>query len=143
MEKRGPKNAAELSVIKGDFGKGRPPPPPDLNERQAAIWRDITQSEPSDFFATGALKGLLADYCRHRDAAEQVSTIIGAFQPEWLKAKEGSKRYSDLLRMRELETRAAAAMATKLRLTNQARYTPQSAGTAGRNAAPGLKPWET
>jgi len=143
MGARGRKTAAQkLTVIKGDFGQGRPPPPADLSEAEAAIWREVIASEAADFFATAALKNMLGDYCRHRCAADSVSSIIGEFQREWLKSEEGGKRYHALLRMRELETRAAAAMATKLRLTNQARYTPQSAATAGRSSAKGLRPWE-
>jgi hypothetical protein len=77
-----------------------------------------------------------------REAAEKVSLVIDTFQAEWLKNAEGAKRYYSLMKMRDLETRGAASAATKLRLTNQARYTPQAASTASRNAAKGLKPWE-
>jgi hypothetical protein len=41
----------------------------------------------------------------------------------------------DLLKMRDMETRAATMLATKLRLTNQARYTPMAAASANNNAA--------
>lgn len=142
MAPRGRRSAAaDATVVVGSFGK-RPDPPEDLTERQAEIWRATVASEASDFFDTAALRGLLADYCRHRDAAENVSVVINTFQSEWLKSAEGAKRYHGLLKMRDLETRAAAGMATKLRLTNQARYTSQAAGTANRNAAKGPKPWE-
>lgn len=142
MAQRGRRSAAsDATVVVGSFGK-RPDPPEDLTERQAEIWRATVASEASDFFDTAALRGLLADYCRHRDAAENVSVVINTFQPEWLKSAEGAKRYHGLLKMRDLETRAAAGMATKLRLTNQARYTPQAAATANRSAAKGAKPWD-
>jgi hypothetical protein len=113
-----------------------------LTERQAEIWRETAASEPTDFFNTAALRGLLADYCRHRQAAEDVSAIIDSFKPEWLKNGEGVKRYQALLKIRESETRAAKDMARALRLTNQSRYTPMAAATAARNAAKGPKPWE-
>jgi hypothetical protein len=142
MRGRGPKSAAsEAVVITGGFGK-RQEPPVELNERQTEIWRETVASEPADFFDTAALRGLLSDYCRHREAAEKVSLVIDTFQAEWLKNAEGAKRYYSLMKMRDLETRGAASAATKLRLTNQARYTPQAASTASRNAAKGLKPWE-
>jgi hypothetical protein len=41
-----------------------------------------------------------------------------------------------------LETAAAADKATKLRLTNQSRYTPQAAGTAAMKAPTRGLPWE-
>lgn len=142
MAKRGRVSAEESAVvIEGRFG-ARPEPPSELNERQAEIWRETAASESSDFFGTAALRTLLADYCRHREAAESISKIINEFKAEWLKSTEGAKRYHGLLRMRELETRASMACATKLRLTNQARYTPQAAATAARNVARGPRPWE-
>ncbi len=135
------KAASEIGVIAGGFGR-RPDPLPELNEAEARIWRETVSSEPVDFFATSALRALLADYCRHRASVEMVSEVLQAFKADWLKNAEGAKRYHGLLRMRDLETRAAAGMATKLRLTNQSRYTPQAAGTASRNTAKGMKPWE-
>lgn len=142
MAKRGRTSAAELSVVvSGNFGQ-RPEPPDDLTTRQGEIWRETVASEPLDFFNTAALRGLLMDYCRHREAAENVSNVINTFQAEWLKNSEGAKRYHSLLKMRDLETRAACSMATKLRLTNQSRYNALSAATAARNAAKGPRPWD-
>lgn len=142
MAKRGRPSAAEsVVVIEGQFGT-RPEPLADLTPRQSEIWRETTASEPADFFGTAALRSLLADYCRHREAAENVSRIIDSFQPEWLKNADGAKRYHALLKMRDLETRAASGIATKLRLTNQSRYTPQAAATAARNVAKGARPWD-
>jgi hypothetical protein len=141
MRQRGRRSAVEqATVIIGEFGK-RPDPPDFLTERQAEIWRETTASEPLDFFGTGALRGLLADYCRHRQAAEDVSAIIDSFKPEWLKNGEGVKRYQALLKIRENETRSAMIMARSLRLTNQSRYMPRGAARAALNAS-GPKPWE-
>lgn len=143
MQKRGRKSKAELEarVIAGSFGS-RPEPPEELSDDEAAIWRETVASEAADFFGTAATRAMLKDYCRHRAAGEKISEIIALFQADWLKNAEGAKRYHGLLKMRDLENRAAADKATKLRLTNQARYTPQAAGTAARNAAKGFKPWE-
>jgi hypothetical protein len=142
MGTRGRKSAAESAiVIVGAFGT-RPEPPADVTPRQAEIWRETVSSEHSEFFNTAALRALLLDYCRHRESAENVSQIINTFQAEWLKSQEGSKRYHGLLKMRDLETRAAAQIATKLRLTNQSRYTPQAAATAAKSAGSRQKPWE-
>jgi len=144
MRQRGPRSAASKAaavVIEGGFGT-RPEPPADLTERQAEIWREIVSSEDPNFFDTGALRALLSGYCRHRDAAEGISKIINLFDPAWLKANEGAKRYKDLLKMRDLETRAATSLATKLRLTNQSRYNEKTAATAARNAPKKALPWE-
>jgi hypothetical protein len=141
MATRGRKSAASVGVVSGNFGK-RPDPPFDLSDDEATIWRETVASEAADFFGTAALRSMLSDYCRHRASADKVSEVINVFQAEWLKNAEGAKRYHGLLKMRDLETRAAADKATKLRLTNQSRYTPQAASTASRNAAKGVKPWE-
>jgi phage terminase small subunit len=141
MRSRGRRSAAEqATVIIGEFGK-RPDPPDYLTERQAEIWRETAASEPIDFFNTAALRGLLADYCRHRQAVEEISAIIDSFKPEWLKNGEGVKRYQALLGIRETETRASMSMARSLRLTNQSRYMPRGAARAGLNAS-GPKPWD-
>jgi hypothetical protein len=141
--KRGRKSIQErLTVVEGAFGN-RPEPPGDLTERQQEIWREVVASEPATFFNTAALRGLLADYCRHRESSEGISTIIGQFKPEWLKSADGAKRYQSLLRMRELETRVAANLAGKLRLTNQSRYRPDTAATSARNMIQAPKPWES
>jgi hypothetical protein len=142
MLKRGRISASEDAVVvEGEFGT-RPQPPDDLNDRQAEIWRQAVASEPADFFNTSALRNILSDYCRHRESAEGISEIISDFKSEWLKSAEGAKRYYGLLKMRDLEMRASLSCATKLRLTNQSRYTPQAASTATRNSAKIPRPWE-
>jgi hypothetical protein len=128
-------------VIQGAFGQ-RVEPPAELLPRQQEIWRAIVSSEPIDFFGTAALRNLLMDLCRHREAAEKISAVIDSFDAAWLRTEDGSKRYYDLLRMRELEVRSASSLATRLRLTNQSRYTPQAASSNSRNASKGFKPWE-
>jgi len=132
---RGPKSAAskQAVVVEGTFNR-RPEPLDDLTQRQAVIWRETVASEPVEFFNSAALRGLLSDYCRHREAAENVSAIIDKFNPEWLKNGDAVKRYEYLLRIRESETRAAAAMARALKLTNQWRYTPMAAATMAPSA---------
>jgi hypothetical protein len=141
--KRGRVSEAEKSVnvIEGLFGE-RPQPPEDLNERQIEIWKLIVASEPAEFFSTAATRSMLADLCRHRETADKLSVVIDSFQAEWLKVGEGAKRYAALLKMRDLEIRAAASLATKLRLTNQSRYVQHTAYRAGRDAVKGTKPWE-
>jgi hypothetical protein len=143
--KSGQTSAAEqesLKVIKGGMFGARPEPLDDLNAAQAAIWRKIVDTESGEFFTTAATRSMLGDLCRHREAADKLSAVIDSFQLEWLKVGEGAKRYAALLKMRDLEIRAAASLATKLRLTNQARYVPTSAGRAARDAIKGTKPWE-
>lgn len=141
--KRGRVSAASLetAVINGNFGQ-RPEPVDGLTEAEVTIWRETVASEAAEFFATGALRGLLKDYCRHRAAADKITEVINLFEVDWIKGGEGFERYSKLLHARDSESRAAAGMATKLRLTNQARYTPQAAATASRGVTAAKRPWE-
>jgi len=55
---------------------------------------------------------------------------------------ESYKRYRDLLRDKELQTRAALSCATKMRMTQQASYNAKSASTAQSKSSGGLKPWQ-
>jgi len=143
MAKRGRPSLADLSVVPVNFGADRrPPPTPELTEKQADIWRAVVASEPAAYFDSAALRDLLSDYCRHRESANMISEVIEQFKAEWLRNAEGSKRYKGLLQMRDAEVRACANLATKLRLTNQSRYTPKAAGTQTRNEGGGPKPWD-
>lgn len=136
------KSAADVAVvIEGQFGQ-RPEPPESLTPRQAEVWRAIVASEHSDFFNTEALRNLLVGYCRHLEAAENVSSVIDTIPPKRIKRAEGAQRYHNLLKMRDLEMQAATRLATKLRLTNQSRYSAPTASNAARSAAKGPKPWE-
>lgn len=143
MRTRGRVSTAEAAVVVAEFGGKRPDPPEHMPDRQAEIWRETTASEPAGFFATGAALAMLADYCRHREVAEKLTAMIDAFKDEWLNTREGMARYHTLLKMRELETRGAAHLATKLRLTNQSRFRSDKAETLSRQAKRGAMPWET
>ena len=103
--------------------------------RQQEIWRETCAAEPAEFFTPGAVAGMLADYCAHREVAEKLSEMINAFEDEWMATREGLARYHSLLKMRELET--------KLRLTNQSRFRPDRAEAMGaKSAKNGPMPWE-
>ncbi len=138
---RGRKSAASLSVVAGAID-GRPQPPKDLTPYQRDLWQRTVAAEPLDQFRTSALQQLLREYTRHCETADILAKQIDEFDPAWLADEDGLKRYDKLLGMRDRETKALADKATKLRLTNQSRYTPQAAATAAKNAAPRAKPWE-
>lgn len=134
---------AKLNVIDGAFAGApkRPDPPDELTPRQKQIWKEIVATEPVDFFASQTTRDLLTHLCCHRETIEGLNKIINAFKQEWLKNAEGAKRFREYLKMRGEETRHHSLIATRLRLTNQSRYTPQAAATASRNSAK-VRPWE-
>jgi hypothetical protein len=55
---------------------------------------------------------------------------------------KGVSFLENLTKVRDRELRAGNEKLTKLRLTNQSRYAPRTAATAGGRAAKGGKPWD-
>lgn len=133
------KSAAALSVVVSNID-GRPRAPADLTEFQQGVWDRTVGNEAADVFKTAALQQLLKEYCRHVETADRLSKQVD------LATADGSNHSLQdidiLLRMRDRETKALADKATKLRLTNQSRYTPGAAGTAAKNANEAKKPWQ-
>jgi hypothetical protein len=139
MGERGRKSTASLSVIAGGLDQ-RPSPPEELTEVEAEVWVRTVDGEAADVFGTAALQQMLKDYCRHVIAAERLGLVIEA-NMQTTESEVSLKDLDCLLKMRDRETKAIADKATKLRLTNQSRYTPKAAATAAKNAGNALKPW--
>lgn len=140
MAERGRRSAASLSVVAGSID-GRPAAPNDLTKDQAQIWERTVANEASDVFKTAALQQLLKEYCRHVVSAKKLAAMIEATEGLATMTPDDLADYDRLLKMRDRETKAIADKATKLRLTNQARYTPQAAATAAKKGAE-RKPWQ-
>ena len=136
----GRKSAAALSIVAGSID-GRPDAPSDLTPFQQEVWNRTVANEAADTFRTAALQQLLKEYCRHVSSAALLSEKIDSFDSQWLDTDEGLERYTKLVRTRDCETKALADKATKLRLTNQSRYTPGAAGTAAKKSSEATKPW--
>jgi hypothetical protein len=83
---------------------------------------------------------MLADYCIAREQIGKVMRSINKFDADWIKSAAGRKMFKDSTALFDTWTKAAARLATKLRLTNQSRYTPQAAATLARNAPRGTMP---
>jgi hypothetical protein len=139
MKTRG-RHSAASQVIAGGFTE-RPEPPKNLTLRQNAIWREVVASEDPNFFNTGVLRGLLADYCRSRATAEGITAVIEASAEVWMQDSESVANHERLLRMRDRELKAMVTVATKLRLTNQSRYVPHTAATAAKKTPKEDLPW--
>jgi hypothetical protein len=146
MRQRGRKSSASLSVVPVSFEARRPPPPAHLNAIEKKTWRDIVNSCPAGWFSV-AQEPLLAAYCCHESAARFLSKLIEKSRPADLFAdRDKLRRYAKLLTMRSRETAALSALATRMRLTQQARIQPRSAGRAwdANHSGPKLwdRPWE-
>jgi hypothetical protein len=135
------KSRDDFGVVVGNLGQ-RPEPPEDLTPAQSQVWRSTVASESSDFFRTSALRDLLRDYCCHRADADALTKQINLYDLDTAMDPDAIKAVGKLLMFRDREAKGAADKATKLRLTNQSRYTPQAASTAAKNASTQRKPWE-
>ena len=139
--KPGPKGIAQVTVISNQGIKQtkRPTPPPDMNEAMKVVWNTIVNSLEHDWF-TKETEGLLVQYCRHTVASDKISELIVKYE----KKKRGFKfeDYDRLLKMQERESRTIASLATRMRLTQQAKYTAQSAATRSKNRDTGTNPWD-
>ncbi len=138
MQQRGRKSAASLAIVAGSID-GRPRAPEDLTDCQREVWDRTVSNEAADVFRTATLQQLLKEYCRHVASAEKLAGMIEAMEAVPI---NDLGDYDRLLKMRDRETKALADKATKLRLTNQSRYTPQAAATAAKNAQTERKPWQ-
>jgi len=136
---RGRKSAESLAIVTFAAGK----PPDGMPEAEAVVWRAVVSTEDRQHFRTRSLQLLLTDFCRHVVMAERLSALADAFEDEWLKADGGLERLERILKMRDREARGAADKATKLRLTNQARYTPHGAASAAAKTSMYDPPWES
>lgn len=132
----GRKSTASLSIVAGSID-GRPKAPGSLTKFQASLWDRTVANEASETFKTVALQQLLIEYCRHVEMADWLEKSIQS-----CKAKGDLDDLVKLVRLRDCETKALADKATKLRLTNQSRYTPGAAGTAAKKGGGELKPWQ-
>lgn len=110
-------------------------PPDSLTLEQAVVWRDTVECRSADYFGPDAVP-MLEEYCRVvimcRLLALQIEAALGGGEVADLKV---------LLDMRDKESRRMSSLATRLRLTNQSRYTPQAAATAAKKGAGG-KVWQ-
>ena len=139
MGTRGRKSAAELSVIQGI--PERPQPPSELTPDQAEEWREIVASLPVDWFSR-AVWPLLCAYCRHVCNARHIAGLIEAAHDVDIGDRSALMRFNRLLGMQERQSGTLAGLATRMRLTNQSRYTAQSAASRVKGGASAKKLWE-
>ncbi len=109
--------------------------PSDLTQFQAQVWRSVVESKPREWFGEDSLP-VLKEYCR---AAVTCDVLADMVEEALLEGDKVVIRQT--LDMRDKEAKRMADLATKLRLTQQSRYTPQASATANKRAA-GKRPWQ-
>lgn len=139
MENRGRKSIAELSVVSVAPGS-RPEPPADLTEAEATYWREVSATKPADWWKADT-HILLKAYCRAAVQHDQIAAAIGAISSRRLKTDKGWAKYERMRKLQATTSGELSSLATKMRLTQQSRYTEKSAATADRKASSG-RPWD-
>lgn len=120
----------------------RPEAPRGESPEFYVLWDHVVDSEAPGFFKTMATQVLLQEFVRHTLEADRIHHALKSRRLTDKTSYENLRSIEVLGRMYASQTAAAADKATKLRITNQARYTPQGAGRAMNDAGEGSKPWE-
>jgi len=118
-------------------------PPEGLTEDQARLWRDIVEAKPQELFDSAARRHLLRLYVEHATFRANLQGLIDRVPIEKILDPDTEDGFERMLKVRDRERKTLVSLATRMRLTNQSRYTPTAAGTAGRNHNPGAKLWQT
>lgn len=132
------KSAASLSVVAVKPRDSRLPPPANLTQRQKELWLEIVASKPADWFTPDA-QSLLLGYVKAIASHEILSARVDAVEAQG--GMEDMKDEDRLYAMLERQARLVQSFATKMRLTQQARYTTTSAATKAAKASGG-RPWD-
>lgn len=130
------KSAASLSIVPGGAPRTAPAPPRDLVKAEKALWRDIVESKPVDWFGPDSIP-ILKEYVRAAVACDLLARLVHAAL-----ASGDADIIKAQMDRRDKEARRAASLATKLRLTQQSRYGARSADRADQRAG-GHRPWQT
>lgn len=138
MQKRGRKSGAEIAVASPVSVVQRPPAPLELTPDETLEWEAIVDTMPADWF-TRETHGLLKQYCRHVVMACRVAQLI---DNEMAREELDYLALDKLGAMQARETAAIKAMAASMRISQQASYTTQRAGTQKNNRTV-KRPWES
>lgn len=130
-------SSASLSIVPVSSLQ-RLAPPADLTAPESELWAAVVESKPADWFQADSAP-LLKEYVRAVVMSDRLSLLVEAALAG--DAGEDGLGLKDALRLRDMESKRVASLGTKLRLTQQSRYTPKASATADR-AAGGARPWQ-
>jgi hypothetical protein len=146
MGLRGPKSASQMSVAAvadhDVINVKRLSAPVHLSDAERTVWLEIVNDHPADTFRPTHVS-MLEHYCRHVVLSRVLADQIMHFDSAWINDDDGLKRYDRLLTMHERETRAASALATRLRITRQSLEHNETAANKFKKTSAARKPWET
>jgi hypothetical protein len=142
MGARGRKSTASLAIttVAQLETVPRPDAPYDLTDEETNEWWAVINRMPADWFPRET-HPLLSQYCRHVVRARRIAQLIQVM--EGGKDADGQiiefdlKSYNRMLIMQERETRAIAALSTKMRLAQQSTIDKET-----KKKGVGRKPWD-
>jgi hypothetical protein len=144
MRQRGRSARTALALVSVGVAKDdRPDPPARLATGEKAIWTEYVSVMPAGWFSPET-RPLLEALCRAQKQLQDVNQAFAAFAEGVPEDGERFQRYQALTRLRVTLVGQIGGLSTKLRLTSQARYDPESAFAAVRRQRerPALKPWQ-
>ena len=116
----------------------RPSPPLHMTPDQTDEWVAVANSMPADWF-TRETHSLLEQWCRHTVDARRIAFLID----QEMSSKEIDVHSLDkLLAMQARETSSMKALASAMRISQQASYTTKAAGTSKGDRGLVKRPWE-
>jgi hypothetical protein len=128
-----PKRSADSLSIVSRLPVNRVPTPAGLSKKERDLWRAVVDSKPAEWFGPDSAP-VLTEYVRAAVLCDQLARMVD----QALKGQGADLKTA--LDLRDREARRLAALATKMRLTQQSRYTALSAATANKRAG-GSRPW--
>jgi len=145
MGRRGKRSANEVQtgLITVDIARAMPPPPPaELTDAQAQVWRDAAASLPGGWLSRGSIP-VLVEYCRRVCRARLLEAQVARFEVEWTHVEGGLERFNQLLIMADRETKAVIAAARALRITPRSIDAKTAARRTLDHVPVGKRPWDT
>ena len=104
------------------------------------MWARTVATKPGDWWDAGSVP-MLSAYCRASAIAPLVAQQIKAVIP-FISTDEGLLRFKELRKIQVALSGEISALATKMRLTQQARYNAKNSDTAARRGGGDTrKPW--
>ena len=135
MKQRGRKTTLAVVSDAPISAHDRPEPPVDLTPEQRVEWITVVNALRADWF-TPETYAVLAQYCRHVIEARHLAELICRFEGE---EELDMRDYDRLLKMQERASRIIASLATKLRITPQSTYHPETVKNKGKKVS---SPWD-
>lgn len=135
------KSSISLTIVPSKPGIDlRLPPPESLTDRQKELWEGIVLSKPASWF-DHSNSALLSGYVKSIASHEALALRADVIEATLANGDGDLKTLNRLHAMIERQSRLIQTFATKLRLTQQSRYTAAKAAVASSGAS-GVRPWD-